>query len=115
MKKLIAVLTTTVALGALSAVSQAQIAIGTACSATGEIPRVFVPAVGNAEIDVRDSTPGSVTARFTTADPELIDAALNAQSSHERVTVARVPLPPCGAPVNGLSAGGNASSITVAP
>lgn len=120
MKKLIALLTTTVALGVLPSVSQAQIVppdlpiLG--CSATGEIPRVFVPAAGNAQIDVRTSTPGSVTTRFTTADPELIDAALNAQSSHERVTVVRLGFPsPCGPAVGGLSAGGNATSITVAP
>ena len=119
MKKLIAVLTTTVALGVLPAVSQAQVIdplpiLG--CSATGEIPRVFVPASGNALIDVRTSTPGSVTTQFTTADPELIDAALNAQSSHERVTVVRLGFPsPCGPVVNGLSAGGTITNITVAP
>ena len=74
-----------------------------------------MPAAGNAEIDVRTSAPGSVTTRFTTADPELIDAALNAQSSHERVTVVREPLPGCGAPVGGLIAGGTATRIIVAP
>jgi hypothetical protein len=115
MKKLMAIFTATVALGVLPSASQAQVQI-LGCSATGEIPHVFVPAGGNAQIDVRTSTPGSVTTRFNTADPKLINAALNAQSSHERVTVVRAGFPVgCGLAVNGLSAGGTASSITVAP
>jgi hypothetical protein len=124
MKQLMTMLTAIVALGTLPSLSQAEIEplslplplpiLG--CSATGEIPRVFVPAAGDALIDVRTSAPGSVTYRFQSANANIINAALNAQASHERVTVVRIGFPsPCGAVVGGLSAGGVASSITVAP
>ena len=106
MKKLLALLTATVAFGLLPSVSQAT------CSATGEIPRVSVSGVTN--ISVRLSTPGSTTFSFTTTVANVISAALAAQASHQRVTVVGN-AGACGAVVGGLSAGGTVVSITVAP
>ena len=108
MKKLLALLTATAAFSLLPSVSQAN------CAATGEIPRVFVTAAGSVNIGVRLSNPGSTFFNFTTTAPSVINAALIAQSSHQRVVVVGNAAA-CGAVVGGLSAGGTVISITVAP
>lgn len=98
------------ALTVMPGISQAQ------CVASGEIARVFVPTSGNAEIDVRNNVYNTPAARFTTVDPEVLNAALNAQASHERVTIRGTGVGPfCGFPVDNLSVGGNVINVTVSP
>jgi hypothetical protein len=111
MKKLFVILTAITSLGMLPSVSQAF------CSPTGQVPRVFVaPGVGVSSFDVRTSTPGSTTFRCTTTDAKLVNAALSAQNSHQEVAaVCGAFFTFCGATVAGLSAGGNAVSLTVSP
>ncbi|MSQ47526.1 MAG: hypothetical protein EXR78_03915 [Deltaproteobacteria bacterium] len=100
MKKLLTLLVTTAAFSLLPSISQAF------CVTTGAIPGVFVQAVGVTNIGVRTSRPTATFFNFTTTNPNIINAALNAEASHITVTVtgdAAV----CGPIINGFSSGGN--------
>ena len=109
MRKLLALLTATVAFGLLPSASWAV------CTASGEISRISAnPGSLASSFYVRASTPGSVSFLFVTTDSKIIDAALNAQASHMRVTVTGSATA-CGAVVGGSSAGGTVTRITTAP
>ena len=108
MKKLLALLTVTAAFSLLPSVSQAN------CNASGTIPRIFVVAGGVVNIGVRSNGAGTTFFNFTTTNQSVIDAALNAESSHMHVLIAGN-APVCGAIVGGLSAGGTVLSILVSP
>ena len=109
MKRVLTALVVTAALGMLPSVSEAL------CSATGEVPRIFISAAV-VNIGVRASAPGSIFFNFTTpvANQAVISAALAAQASHQRVTIVGAAAA-CGAVVGGLSAGGAVVSIITAP
>lgn len=90
-------------------------AVVVACIATGEISRVSVnPGTVASSFDVRISTPGSASTRFTTTDKKVITAALRAQASHERVQVTSRSAA-CGVVSGGVRVGGPVATIITAP
>lgn len=86
-----------------------------ACIATGEISRATTnPGTIASVFEVRTSTPGSASLRFTTSDEKIMAAVLSAQASHERVQVTGNATA-CGAVSGGVSLGGVVVNITTAP
>lgn len=109
MKTLLNALTATIAVCLLPSASQAT------CVANGTIPRVNVQANPTAtNIGVAENGPGSTFFNFTTTSAAFINTAVVAGSSHISVEVTGNAAS-CGAPVNGVSAGGTVISILVSP
>jgi hypothetical protein len=108
MNKLLTLLAATAAVSLLPSGSQA------ACVATGTIPRIYMAVGVLTNIGVRDNGAPATFFNFTTTNSNVINAALNAESSHITVQVIG-DAAACSAVVNGLSNGGNVSAILVSP
>lgn len=102
-------------IGLESPISGVWSATAIACVATGEISRIFVnPGTVTSSFDVRTSTPGSTSMRFTTIDKKVLTVALSAQARHERVQVTSTSTD-CGVVSGGVRLGGTAAIIATAP